>query len=433
MKLRILLVNPWIYDFAAYNLWAQPLGLFKVAEFLSAFDVELSFIDCTDSFGSRQYSTGSYRSEIVPKPSVLMEVPRYYKRYGISIDDFAARLKSKFHCDMVLMTSTMSYWYPGVQQAIEIIREEQGLLPVILGGIYATLYHEHALALSGADFIFRGPLHNGLLFALSTFGFKLKKKREPIPYYRLGLYDRFEYAPLLTSVGCPFRCSYCASSLLANKYERYPNAVIVRDIEELSQMGVHDFAFYDDALLVDPDWNIKPLLRQIIASGHPIRFHTPNGMHAKYIDEELADLMKRAGFRSLRLGLETVDEDLQRVSGGKVCNEDFKKAVILLKKAGFSKRELGVYIMYGLPGQRISGVKESIIFLKGLGVRINLTEFAPIRGTQSWNELIGSGIIKDDLDPLLFNNTIFPLLYSGYDYNSIDAIKLDVKEYNAGI
>ncbi len=431
MKLRILLVNPWIYDFAAYNLWAQPLGLFKVAEFLSAFDVELSFIDCTDSFGSRHYSTGSYRSEIVPKPSVLVEVPRYYKRYGISIDDFAARLKSKGHCDMVLMTSTMSYWYPGVQKAIEIIREEQGLLPIILGGIYATLYHEHASALSGADFVFKGPLHNGLLFALSTFGFKLKKKREQIPYYRLGLHDRFEYAPLMTSAGCPFRCSYCASSLLADKYERYPNAVVVRDIVELSNMGVRDFAFYDDALLIDPDLNIKPLLRHIIALGRPIRLHTPNGMHAKYIDAELAPLMKKAGFRTIRLGLETVNADLQRVSGAKVCNDDLEKAITLLREAEFTKREIGVYIMYGLPGQRLSDVKESITFLKRLGVRINLNEFTPIKGTQSWNELITHRIITDDLDPLLSNNTIFPQLYSGYDRDVIDAMKLDVKDYNA--
>ena len=63
MRLRILLVNPWIYDFAAYNLWVRPLGLLKVAEFLSAFDVELSFIDCMDSLGSRHYGTGSYRRE----------------------------------------------------------------------------------------------------------------------------------------------------------------------------------------------------------------------------------------------------------------------------------------------------------------------------------------------------------------------------------
>jgi hypothetical protein len=35
MKPRILLVNPWIYDFAAFNFWLRPLGLLMVAEYLS--------------------------------------------------------------------------------------------------------------------------------------------------------------------------------------------------------------------------------------------------------------------------------------------------------------------------------------------------------------------------------------------------------------
>lgn len=50
MTLKILLVNPWIYDFAAFNLWSRPLGLLHVAEYLSSFDTKLTLIDCTDSF-----------------------------------------------------------------------------------------------------------------------------------------------------------------------------------------------------------------------------------------------------------------------------------------------------------------------------------------------------------------------------------------------
>ncbi|HAM52077.1 MAG TPA: hypothetical protein DCP92_15830 [Nitrospiraceae bacterium] len=41
MRLKILLINPWIYDFAAYNLWSRPLGLIKVGEYLRCFDIDL--------------------------------------------------------------------------------------------------------------------------------------------------------------------------------------------------------------------------------------------------------------------------------------------------------------------------------------------------------------------------------------------------------
>lgn len=123
MKLKILLVNPWIYDFAAFNLWARPLGLLKVAEYLSAFDTELSLIDCTDSFEANRYGTGKYRTEATEKPALLKDIPRLYKRYGMSIDAFIDRLKSSMPFDMILMTSGMGYWYPGVQTAVEVVRE----------------------------------------------------------------------------------------------------------------------------------------------------------------------------------------------------------------------------------------------------------------------------------------------------------------------
>jgi len=63
MKLKILLINPWIYDFAAYNLWSRPLGLLKVAEYLSAFDAEIKLIDCADSFEIKRYGTGRFKAE----------------------------------------------------------------------------------------------------------------------------------------------------------------------------------------------------------------------------------------------------------------------------------------------------------------------------------------------------------------------------------
>lgn len=176
MKLKVLLINPWIYDFSAYNLWSRPLGLLKVAEYLSQFDVEVKFIDCTDSFRIRKYGTGKFITEIVEKPELLKNIPFFYKRYGISTNEFIIRLKASVPFDIVMMTSIMGYWYPGVQKVIEIIRDVAGDVPIILGGIYATIYHEHASKNSGADFIYKGQINESLNFVFYTFGFKLKKK-----------------------------------------------------------------------------------------------------------------------------------------------------------------------------------------------------------------------------------------------------------------
>jgi hypothetical protein len=64
-------------------------------------------------------------------------------------------------------------------------------------------------------------------------------------------------------------------------------------------------------------------------------------------------------------------------------------------------------------------------------VRIHLAEFSPIRGTDSWADLVQKGVISDDLDPLLTNNSVFSCLFSDYDPDEVARLKLKVKEYNA--
>ncbi|RLC23795.1 MAG: B12-binding domain-containing radical SAM protein, partial [Deltaproteobacteria bacterium] len=47
---NILLVNPWIHDFAAYDFWAKPLGLLSLASILRQHGFSITYIDCLDRF-----------------------------------------------------------------------------------------------------------------------------------------------------------------------------------------------------------------------------------------------------------------------------------------------------------------------------------------------------------------------------------------------
>lgn len=453
LKPKYLLINPWIYDFAAVNLWSRPLGLLKLAEYLSRFDVDMKLIDCTDSFKQKRYGMGKYQKEIIEKPQILKEIPRYYARYGMSVEDFRSILKSHLPCDLILITSIMSYWYTGVQEVISIIEEMSPDIPVLLGGIYATLFHSHALKNSGADYIYKGHItensaeqavmpspcngeeamvfpYSGLETLITNFGCRLKKADHPEPYYNLGLYQQYPFAPVLTSSGCPFKCSYCASSILFEDFLQRSPSDVINEIMTLYALGIRDFVFYDDALFFEADSHMKIILKELISFGLDTRFHCPNGVHARFIDDELAYLMKQSGFMTLRLGLETISKDRQIRTGGKIFNDDFTNAVRLLKKYSFTKEHIGAYLMYGLPGQGLDEVKDGVGFLKGLDVRVHLTEFSPIPGTPCWEELKQKRVISDDIDPLLTNNTVFSFLFSGYDRRDLDKLKLDVKEYN---
>jgi radical SAM superfamily enzyme YgiQ (UPF0313 family) len=433
LKQTCILINPWIYDFAAVNLWSRPLGLLKVAEYMSRFDLDLKLIDCTDVLNnrrSRKYGTGKYPRQVVEKPGIVKGIPRHFARYGISLEHFRERFTNHLPCDFVLITSIMCYWYPGVQKVIELIRSISPHIPIILGGIYATLCYKHASENSCADFVCRGHIGDTIKTVLRTFGYRLKEIETPKPYYKLGMYKQPLFAPIITSTGCPYRCSYCASSILFDGFSQRDPLDVINEIKDCYTIGIRDYAFYDDALLVNTDSYFKIVLKEVIQSKLTVRFHCPNGLHARFIDDDLTHLMKEAGLATLRLGLETVNGERQIKTGKKVTTDILVSAVKNLKKHGFTKNHIGVYLMYGLPGQELKEVREGVEFLKSIDVRINLTEFSPVPGTACWEELKNNAVINDSTDPLLTNNTVFTYLYSGYDRKSLESLKLDIKQYN---
>ncbi len=432
--MRCLLVNPWIHDFSALNLWSAPLGLMRVAEYLSQFECEIIYIDCLKTIKQKSYGTGKYKRQQIQKPLALKQIPRKFCRYGITPDEFQSQLKSIMPVDIILITSIMTYWYTGVAETVREVRKLSGDIPIIIGGIYATLCPDHAQSHTGTDVIYKGSVENGLCAAVEKLGFGFKKVFNKKPYYKLALnlfQGQSQFAPLLTASGCPFSCTYCASRLLNKDFIRKTPEEAFSEIEKLFNLGIRDFAFYDDALLTDSDNHLKPILKKVIQKGLPVRFHAPNGIHVRFIDDELAMLMKASGFKTLRLSLETISPERQRLTGGKVKTDEFENAVTILKMSGFTKNELGVYLMYGLPGQSLNEVKDGVKFLKSLDVHINLTEFSPIPNTKMWNELLEKGIINKDIDLLLTNNSVYYYLYSEYDLRELEKLKLEVKSYNA--
>ncbi len=435
-RYQILLVNPWIYDFAAVNLWSRPLGILRVAEALSAYNMQVHLIDCLDRFSLKRYCKGKYPKTYLPTPEILKGIPRRYSRYGIPEEEFIKKLGMFPEVDLIMVTGIMTYWYPGVQRTVEICRQMYPETPVVIGGVYPTLLPHHAERVTGADMIYQGRASQRLIESLRQLGLDLRQEGQGRPYYRMELYNNHPYAPLLTSEGCPFSCSYCASGLLWEGFRQRRWQEVVMEVKELIQMGVSDFAFYDDALLYRSERLLKPLLYSLkeVIEGLPEhrrpRFHTPNGLHARYMDAETARLMKATGFKTIRLGLETTDRTRQITTGGKVKTEELTEAVRHLKEAGFTKEEIGVYVMYGLPGQDIREVWDSVRFVISLGVRVHLTEFSPIPGTVEWKRLCEEGIIREDMDPLLTNNSVFWFFFSGLDPEEVKRLKDHVLAYN---
>jgi len=412
---RLLLINPWIYDCAAYDFFARPLGLLYLAGWLGAQGAQVQLLDCLDVPHSRPgpFGTGRYPKEIVPTPAVLSDIPRRFGRYGLNEADFRARLARMPRPDAVLVTSLMTYWYPGVTAAIRLVREYFPGVPVLLGGIYASLCPDHARVHSGADLVLAGPWETGLLPRLADLGISQLSAPVPadldeLPYPALDLLTHLSYIPILTSRGCPLDCDYCASRLLQPDYRRRrPAAVAAELVHWQERLGLKEAAFYDDALLLQFQDHLLVILEELARRGRTFRFHTPNGLQARLINREVAGWLKRAGFATLRLGVETATLGPGRPDR-KLGEGELESALTHLHEAGFGPKEIGVYLLVGLPDQDEQEVAASIRRVKILGATPILAQYSPIPGTALWPRARACSRYDLENEPLCHNNSVLP-------------------------
>jgi radical SAM superfamily enzyme YgiQ (UPF0313 family) len=463
---RLLLVNPWITDVAAFDLWAWPLGLLYWASRLREWGFDTHLIDCLDrahpALGARgprarKFHTGKYYArpfEIQPSPAV--RAGRLFRRYGLPPEAFENELRAfeerkgqegaseerkgqegaseergESPPDAILMTSRMTYWYHGVRDAVARCRARWPGVPIVLGGIYATLCRRHALAHSGADAVLAGDALEALPRWLArAFPKNAGRIQPPLPDPETWPEPAFDLChahgalPLLTSVGCPCRCTYCASRQLAPRYLRRKPESVLREIARYQERwGTTDFVFYDDALVMDSERFFEPLLDLVIASGIAVRFHTPNGLHYTKITSGLAGKMRRAGFTTLRLSLESV-ESVQLAAWRREGEPGrFTQAVRALRDAGYERGDIGVYIMAGMPGQKPEEVERAIETVHAAGATPKLNEYSPIPGTEEWPRVLAVSGPEIEEEPLWQNNSLYYTRPEAFSAEAFERLK----------
>ncbi len=445
---NILLVNPPVYDFAAYDLWAKPLGLLYLSSILKQKSMNITLFDYMDRHhdiyskktllssefifpknGSNKYGCGHYIKKEIVKPDIIKNIERKYFRFGIPEQEakkFFLNLKNLQKPDIIIVGSIMTYWYLGVSECVKTLKNLFPDVPIFLGGVYATLCENHAKTLDGIDEVVAGPLVNfNSVFEKYNLDVKIDCdfKNFPMPDY--SHYKNNEYIALKTSIGCPFKCSYCAQYILNKNGYSVKNPLTIKDeIEKLVTNNIKNVVFYDDALLFNADNSIKILLKEFIKENKKFYFHTPNGLHARFIDEELAELMHQTSFVQPRFSLETSNAEEQKNSNNKVSNKEYERTIKFLKKAGYKDGEYITYLLMGMPGQSIENVKESIKYVHALGSKISLSEYSPIPHTKDW-QLLNE---KFKQDPLTQNNTFFISLNK--NFKKLQELKLMAKELN---
>lgn len=416
-EVDFLLINPWIYDFSAHDFWLRPYGLLKLAGLLRKEGYRIHLIDLLDPFHPelpkppkrKDYGTGHFYKEAIPKPHFFRDIPRRYFRYGLPFQLFLKEI-SNLKFKTVMLSTTMTYWYPGLFVLIDFLAKNYPEIPIFIGGVYAKLCRAHL-----EDFISNYPFAQIKIVLETAEHFVKPLKRQflppeepyPFEYPAFDLYRKIPYVVLLTSFGCPYNCPYCASKKLYPHFIQRDPLKVVEEIEFWQKnFGVLDFAFYDDALLVNFEKHLGIILEELLKRNLKVRFHTPNALHARFITKEVAKLLKLSGFVTIRLGLERVEDRLDE----KVSLSEFEEAVRNLKEAGFTSRELGAYLLYGLPEEDFEKVEKALIYLYNLKISPYLSEFSPIPGTSLFEEAKKNSRYPLSEDPLFTNKSAFPAL-----------------------
>ncbi len=437
---KALCIQPPVYDFALYDLYLKPFGLLRIARWLEDGGYDVSFVDALDyrdplSIGRlgkpkrKADGTGKFFREPVLEPAVFRSVKkksagfsRRFARYGILTESFKHRIAEK-RPDIVLVSSGMTYWYYGVAETVALCRGIWPNVPIVVGGVYASLMREHCLKATGADFAVSGDGGAGLAELLPAL--HLPVPAGMLPSGPLPLRSVFADAGVLRlNAGCPFFCDYCASVQVSGRFSRGDPEKLFSDFLSLySSCGTRHFAFYDDALLADKESVFVPFLKRIADGKFDAAFYLPNAVHIRFLDEDTARLMKRAGFREIRIGFESASPEFHEGHDDKLTPAMYGPAIQALKAAGFSGASIGVYVLAGLPGQYAEEVEASVQYAGSWGVRVHVAEFSPVPGTGLWRQCVASSALPLAEEPLFHNNSFFPMEWEHFTAEDLKRLK----------
>jgi anaerobic magnesium-protoporphyrin IX monomethyl ester cyclase len=179
--------------------------------------------------------------------------------------------------------------------------------------------------------------------------------------YVLGtLKGRLNFATIITTRGCPWKCIFCASDKLdTTKIHKRSITALVDEIEYLvDTYEVTHMYFMDDVLTLQRSRTVD-FCNQILERNLKITFE--GSTRANLLDDELVALMKKAGLIRMSFGLETVDTEMRETMKKEVPLDCYSEANAILNK---HKVEALNSVMIGLPGESKENVYKTLDFLK---------------------------------------------------------------------
>lgn len=296
----------------------------------------------------------------------------------------------------------VSATYPEVVQISKTLKKSV-VGKVVMGGVHPSISPLQTYRESQCDYIIVGEgeyafrnlvlgkkkpnekiIYAGIIKYLDELPFPARwlfKKEEIVNSSGvLGQEKGVKATSILSSRGCPMKCSFCCRGHEMFTKFRYHSAGRVR--EEIKQImdeyEVKFFRFLDDAFTANRRRALK-LCKEIKDLECEWRCIT----RADWIDKGLLREMKEAGCVGCDFGIESGSQRVLDMMNKKLTVEGNIKAIKLMKDVGLSTK---VLLMYGFPGETERDIELTKRFIREAKPdRFTLSQFTPLPGSDLYN------------------------------------------------
>jgi radical SAM superfamily enzyme YgiQ (UPF0313 family) len=376
------------------------------------------------TFGTARTSSLKIRLIEPAPPSVNILSYGFYPRLGLPL--IGAALKAAGHdvriycpqaapidhddvssADLVGISTTTST-APAAYALADELRAAG--LPVIIGGPHPTFVPDDALP--HADFVARGEGGDGLMLELidalagrrqleSIRGLSFWRDErsvhnelrercadlDSLPTPDLSLIvgsERIRETPVMTSLGCPFDCTFCTVTMMfGRKYRQRSPESVIAELEAAKRSSVF---FYDDNFAADKK-RLKVLLQMMIDRGITPKWQAQVRTDVAR-DDELLDLMRRSGCRRLALGFESIDQATLDGYAKSQSVQDITDAIAALHRHGIKCH--GMFVV-GAESDTARTARDTVAFAERYGIdSLMLNILTPALGTKQY-ELMDAG------------------------------------------
>lgn len=408
-----------------------PFGLLSLATTLEKADFDVTFLD----------AQGEHLT--------LDHVKKMIKDYDVA----------------VCSTSTMTVNEDSL--TLQELQEENPKLKTVIFGSHSTFMPEHTLAKGGINFIIKNEpefavrdlikameKNDGSEYKALGTGYKDKETGEnvlnpdypfieniddlPIPNVDLlpknvewfnPIVKQMPYVTAFASRGCPAKCTFCTAPYFYGANIRYKSVDrMVEEVKYYLENGFKEVYFRDETFTANKQF-VMEFCQRIIDEN--INFTWIANARVVTVDEEMLNMMKKAGCHLIKYGVESgVQELLDNVRKG-IRLEDTRRAFELMNQVGIDSH---AHMMLGIPGETEETIEQTLAFVKEIDpTTVTFGVCTPYPGTPLYEEVANvHPEIRDGSDSdlgALHKKGTFNSLYTELESDSLeDAIK---KAYRA--